>query len=88
MVSCLAIRYLVLELLYNVIYVIFLHVARLEYEQKRDVDIQSRITKLESTLVNLRSALKGVEKREIELKASMEKSGVEIDHLKEEVLGK
>ncbi|KAL3531229.1 hypothetical protein ACH5RR_010551 [Cinchona calisaya] len=59
---------------------------QLEYEQKRDIDIQSRITKLESTLGNLRNSLKEVEKREIELKSSMEKYGDEIDHLKEEVL--
>ncbi|XP_027176320.1 structural maintenance of chromosomes protein 1 [Coffea eugenioides] len=59
---------------------------QLEYEQKRDVDIRSRIAKLEATLGNLRSALKDVEKREIELKSSMEKSGDEIDRLKKEVL--
>lgn len=58
---------------------------RLEYEQKRDVG--SRITKLESTLSNLKNALKEVEKSQIELKSAMEAANSDIDRLKEEVLG-
>ena len=49
---------LFLEFSYNLICAISLPVARLEYEQKRDVDIRSRIAKLESTLGNLRRALR------------------------------
>lgn len=61
--------------------------ARLEYEHKRGLDISSRITKLETTLANLRSALKNVEERETELKSAADKYSSEIDQLKEEVLG-
>ncbi|XP_022898289.1 structural maintenance of chromosomes protein 1 [Olea europaea var. sylvestris] len=57
---------------------------QLEYEQKRDVG--SRITKLESTLSNLKNALKEVEKSQIELKSAMEAANSDIDRLKEEVL--
>lgn len=61
--------------------------ARLEYEHKRGFDISSRITKLENTLANLRSALKDVEERETEIKSAADKYSSEIDQLKEEVLG-
>lgn len=47
----------------------------------------SRITKLESTLSNLKNALKEVEKSQIELKSAMEAANSDIDRLKEEVLG-
>ncbi|KAG9151144.1 hypothetical protein Leryth_002716 [Lithospermum erythrorhizon] len=57
---------------------------QLEYEQKRDLD--SRISKLESTLGNLKQSLKDVEKREVELKSMIEKASSEIEHLKEEVV--
>lgn len=59
---------------------------QLEYEQKRGLDISSRITKLESTLANLRSSLKEVEKRETEMKSATEKYRIEIENLKEVVL--
>ncbi|KAL2535788.1 Structural maintenance of chromosomes (SMC) family protein [Forsythia ovata] len=57
---------------------------QLEYERKRDVG--SRITKLESTLSNLKNALKEVENSQNELKSAMEAANTDIDHLKEEVL--
>ncbi|XP_052171726.1 structural maintenance of chromosomes protein 1 isoform X1 [Diospyros lotus] len=56
---------------------------QLEYEQKRDMD--SRITKLESSLNALRNALKEIESKEDELKSAMGKSTDDIDRLKEEV---
>ena len=58
---------------------------RLEYEQKRDMD--SRITKLESSLSALRNDLQEVIAKEKELKSAMEKATDAIDHLKEEVKG-
>ncbi|KAK3026158.1 hypothetical protein RJ639_040545 [Escallonia herrerae] len=56
---------------------------QLEYEQKRDMD--SRITKLESSLDALKNALKHVEEKEVELKSAMEKATGEIDQWKKEV---
>ncbi|XP_057483786.1 structural maintenance of chromosomes protein 1-like [Actinidia eriantha] len=56
---------------------------QLEYEQKRDMD--SRITKLESSLSALRNDLQEVIAKEKELKSAMEKATDDIDHLKEEV---
>lgn len=60
-------------------------VARLEYEKKRDVG--SRIAKLESTIANLKNALKDVEKKQNELKSAMETANAEIEDLNEEVQG-
>ncbi|KAK6120032.1 hypothetical protein DH2020_046162 [Rehmannia glutinosa] len=56
---------------------------QLEYEKKRDVG--SRIVKLESTVANLKNALKDVEKRQNELKSAMETANAEIEDLNEEV---
>lgn len=56
---------------------------QLEYEQKRDMG--SRITKLDSSLDELKSALDQVEVRERELKSTTEKATHEIDQWKEEV---
>ncbi|CAA0823198.1 Structural maintenance of chromosomes (SMC) family protein [Striga hermonthica] len=56
---------------------------QLEYEKKRDVG--SRITKLESTVANLKNALKDVEKRQNELKTATETANAEIEALNEEV---
>ncbi|GFZ20290.1 structural maintenance of chromosomes (SMC) family protein [Actinidia rufa] len=56
---------------------------QLEYEQKRDMD--SRITKLESSLSALRNDLQEVIAKEKKLKSAMEKATDDIDHLKEEV---
>ncbi|GER34808.1 structural maintenance of chromosomes protein [Striga asiatica] len=56
---------------------------QLEYEKKRDVG--SRITKLESTVANLKNALKDVEKRQNELKSATETANAEIEALNEEV---
>ncbi|XP_059660351.1 structural maintenance of chromosomes protein 1 isoform X2 [Cornus florida] len=56
---------------------------QLEYEQKRDME--SRITKLESSISDLKSTLKQVEAKENELKSSMEKAADEIDQWKKEV---
>ncbi|XP_011083028.1 structural maintenance of chromosomes protein 1 [Sesamum indicum] len=56
---------------------------QLEYEKKRDVG--SRIAKLESTIANLKNALKEVEKKQNELKSALETANAEIEDLKEEV---
>ncbi|XP_051142865.1 structural maintenance of chromosomes protein 1 [Andrographis paniculata] len=56
---------------------------QLEYEKKRDMG--SRISKLESTLTNLKSSLKEVERRQNDLKSSTETITSEIENLKEEV---
>ncbi|KAH7837895.1 hypothetical protein Vadar_019309 [Vaccinium darrowii] len=56
---------------------------QLEYEQKRDMD--SRITKLESSLSALRDDLNEVVSKEEELKSAMGKATDDIDKLKEEV---
>ncbi|KAM7496101.1 hypothetical protein LguiA_020515 [Lonicera macranthoides] len=56
---------------------------QLEYEQKRDME--SRITKLESSLNALKNSLKHIQEKEIELKSAMEKATDEIDHWKTEV---
>ncbi|XP_058197124.1 structural maintenance of chromosomes protein 1 isoform X2 [Rhododendron vialii] len=56
---------------------------QLEYEQKRDMD--SPITKLESSLGALTSDLNEVKAKEEELKSAMKKATDDIDHLKEEV---
>ncbi|KAL0437365.1 UNVERIFIED_CONTAM: Structural maintenance of chromosomes protein 1 [Sesamum radiatum] len=50
---------------------------QLEYEKKRDVG--SRITKLESTISNLKNALKEVEKKQNELKSALETANAEIE---------
>lgn len=62
----------------------FLH-FRLEYEQKQDMD--SPITKLESSLGALTSDLNEVKAKEEELKSAIRKATDDIDHLKEEVKG-
>lgn len=59
--------------------------ARLEYEQKRDMD--SRITKLGATLIKLKNDLSEVEESEKELKSAIELAIKEIKHYKEEVTG-
>ncbi|KAI3460958.1 hypothetical protein Pfo_017621 [Paulownia fortunei] len=56
---------------------------QLEYEKKRDVG--SRIAKLESTVANLKNALKDVEKRQNELKSATETANAEIENLNEVV---
>ncbi|KAG8370811.1 hypothetical protein BUALT_Bualt13G0022300 [Buddleja alternifolia] len=56
---------------------------QLEYEKKRDVG--SRIAKLESTIANLKNALKEVEKRQNEMKSATETANAEIEDLNEEV---
>ncbi|GFP85426.1 structural maintenance of chromosomes protein 1 [Phtheirospermum japonicum] len=56
---------------------------QLEYEKKRDVG--SRIAKLESTVANLKNALKDIEKKQSELKSAMESANDEIEGLNEEV---
>lgn len=56
---------------------------QLEYEQKRDMD--SRITKLESSLSALRNALNEVVAKEDELKSALGKATDDVNHLKEEV---
>ncbi|KAF7120178.1 hypothetical protein RHSIM_Rhsim13G0035400 [Rhododendron simsii] len=58
---------------------------QLEYEQKRDMD--SPITKLESSLGALTSDLNEVKAKEEELKSAIRKATDDIDHLKEEVKG-
>lgn len=57
----------------------------MEYEQKRDMD--SPITKLESSLGALTSDLNEVKAKEEELKSAIRKATDDIDHLKEEVKG-
>ncbi|KAK4408147.1 Structural maintenance of chromosomes protein 1 [Sesamum angolense] len=56
---------------------------QLEYEKRRDVG--SRIAKLESTISNLKNALKEVEKKQNELKSALETANAEIEDFKEEV---
>ncbi|KAL0418640.1 UNVERIFIED_CONTAM: Structural maintenance of chromosomes protein 1 [Sesamum radiatum] len=56
---------------------------QLEYEKKRDVG--SRIAKLESTISNLKNALKEVEKKQNELKSALETANAEIEDFREEV---
>uniref|UniRef100_A0A5B7C5C0 Structural maintenance of chromosomes protein n=1 Tax=Davidia involucrata TaxID=16924 RepID=A0A5B7C5C0_DAVIN len=56
---------------------------QLEYEQKRDME--SRITKLESSLGELKNALKQFELKEVELKSATDKGTGEIDQWKKEV---
>lgn len=85
--ECHVLHYVLDECQFCLFLCIFFYMARLEYEHKRGLDISSRITKLEATLANLRSALKNVEERETELKYAADKYSSEIDQLKEEVLG-
>ncbi|KAJ9696934.1 hypothetical protein PVL29_008929 [Vitis rotundifolia] len=56
---------------------------QLEYEQRRDMD--SRITKLESSISSLENDLKQVQKKEAEAKLAMEKATGDVDQLKDEV---
>lgn len=58
---------------------------RLEYEQKRDME--SRIKKLESSLISLENELKQVQKKEAEVKLATEKATAEINRWKDEVRG-
>lgn len=63
----------------------FFGIYRLEYERKRDVE--SRITKLESSISSLENELKQVQKKETDFKSATEKASDEIDQLKKEVAG-
>ncbi|KAM7259549.1 hypothetical protein ACFE04_015290 [Oxalis oulophora] len=56
---------------------------QLEYEQKRDVE--SRITKLESSITALENDLKRTQKKEAELKLAAEQASDEINQLKEDL---
>ncbi|GKU86268.1 hypothetical protein SLEP1_g816 [Rubroshorea leprosula] len=56
---------------------------QLEYERKRDVE--SRITKLETSISSLENELKQVQKKETDFKSATEKASDEIDQLKKEV---
>ncbi|KAL3620599.1 Structural maintenance of chromosomes protein 1 [Castilleja foliolosa] len=58
---------------------------QMEYEKKRDMG--SRIAKLESTVSNLKNALKDIEKKQSELKSAMESANDEIGGLNEEMQG-
>lgn len=49
--------------------------------------MESRITKLESSLNALKNSLKQIQEKEIELKSAMEKATDEIDNWKTEVQG-
>ena len=59
--------------------------ARLEYEQRRDMD--SRIAKLESSITSLENDLKHVQEKEADAKLAMEKATGDVDQLKDEVQG-
>ncbi|GLU07763.1 hypothetical protein SLE2022_247110 [Rubroshorea leprosula] len=56
---------------------------QLEYERKRDVE--SRITKLETSISSLENELKQVQKKETDFKSATEKASDEIDQLKKEI---
>lgn len=71
-------------MLCTIYFALFL-ISRLEYEQKRDVE--SRISRLESSLVTLENDLKEIQNKEADVKSSTEKATSEINRWKEEVRG-